>query len=70
MIVAIRNCTQLAMGPGIKRLVEISEDERIQEKVEQTLEHRQLLIRWVKLNYGRTAMALWAGLSGLWAIID
>lgn len=69
LILAIRFGTEYVMMPGIKRLIAISEDEEVQEKTEQTLEHRQLMIRWVKQNYLRSTAALVSGLVGLWASI-
>lgn len=70
LILAIRFWTEYVMMPGINRLSVISEDKRIQEKSEQTLEHRQLMIRWVKQNYVRTAAALGSGLAGICASIN
>lgn len=67
LIVAIRFWTDYVMMPGINRLIRISDDKRVQEKAEQTLEHRQLMVRWVEQNYLRSAAALLSGLAGLWA---
>jgi hypothetical protein len=68
-VLAIRFYTQMMM-PGINRLIEISEAGRdVQGKVEQTLEHRQLMVRWVRETYVRSALAFAAGLAGLWASI-
>lgn len=70
LILGIRFWTEYVMMPGIKRLIAISDDRRIQEKSEQTLEHRQLMIRSVKQNYIRSAAAFASGLLGLLASID
>ena len=68
-ILAIRIYTQMMM-PGINRLIEIADSgTQVQDKVEQTLEHRQLMVRWVKETYVRSVLALGAGLAGLWASI-
>lgn len=58
------------MMPGIERLIQIADSGRqVQDKVDQTLEHGQLMIRWVNETYVRSALALGAGLAGLWASI-
>jgi hypothetical protein len=68
-ILAIRIYTQMMM-PGIERLIQIADSGRqVQDKVDQTLEHGQLMIRWVNETYVRSALALGAGLAGLWASI-
>ena len=45
--------TALVMNGGIQRLLTISGNKTMQEKATANLEHRQLLIRWVKQNYVR-----------------
>ena len=59
--------TRFAMFPGIQRIIAISEDEKVQKKCEQTLEHRQLMTTWAKQNFVRTAFAVVGGMAGLWA---
>ena len=59
--------TGFVMFPGIERIEAISKDEKMQKRSEQTLEHRQLMIKWIKQNFVRTAMATVGGLAGLWA---
>lgn len=61
--------TTLIMGRGINRLIEISGDKGKQEKATANLEARQLLIRWVKQNYVRSACFLFAGVAALRATI-
>lgn len=69
LIAAIRFWTHYIMLPGIERLVVISENDEMQRKSEQTLEHRQLLRSWVNQNYVRCAAALASGLVGAWASV-
>lgn len=57
------------MLPGITRLIQISEDREVQSKSEQTLEHRQLLKKWVAQNYVRSVLFLTSGFVGLWATV-
>lgn len=64
---SIRYLTDVVMMPSMKRLVAISEDEKLLAKTEQTLEHRQLLTQWVNQNYLRVGVALASGLLGLYA---
>ena len=59
--------TRFVMFPGIQRISAISEDEKVQKKCEQTLEHRQLMTTWAKQNFVRTAFAIVGGMAGLWA---
>lgn len=61
--------TSLVMGPGIKRLIEMEGDVKVLEKSEQTLEHEQLLRRWVRGNFVSTALYILSGGVGLWAAI-
>lgn len=61
--------TALVMGPSTKRLIEIASDEKKTSKSEQNLEHRQLLIRWVKQNYVAVALQLASAVFGVQAII-
>lgn len=67
LIISIRFLTDVVMMPSMKRLVAISEDEKLLARTEQTLEHRQLLVQWVNQNYLRVGVALASGLLGLWA---
>ena len=62
--------TGLVMGPGIKRLIEISQDKEKTLKSEQNLEHRQRLIRWVKQNYVAVALQVASAVFGVRAIIN
>ena len=58
------------MMPGIKRLMALaSADKGVLDKSEQTLEHRQLMTRWVKQNFVRTAVLLVGSVAGLWATV-
>ena len=59
--------TQFVMMAGINRLIQISENKAAQEKATANLEHRQLLVKWVKQNYVRTIATLVAGVLGTWA---
>lgn len=62
--------TALVMMPGIKRLLEISEaNAAVQSKVEQTLEHRQLLKTWVAQNFLRAGLYFVGGLAGMYATL-
>jgi len=61
--------TQLVMFSGIKRLLAISEDKKLQEKATANLEHRQLLSRWVTQNYVRAALYAVAGVAALRATV-
>lgn len=61
--------TGLVMVPGIGRLMAISEDKDVMLKSEQNLEHRQLLIRWVKQNYVTVTLKLVSGVVALRAIV-
>lgn len=62
--------TLVFMLPGIKRLIAISEaDEKTQGRIEMSLEHRQLMIRWVRQNWIRTGMSLYAGVTALRAMM-
>ena len=58
------------MRPGISRLQAISENKEVILKSEQTLEHRQLLIRWVKQNYVAVVLQLVSGFVALKAVIQ
>lgn len=57
--------TGLIMKAGINRLLEIDGSKAMQEKATATLEHRQLLVKWVGQNYIRAALWLAAGLTAL-----
>ena len=57
------------MVPGVRRLQQISEKKEVLLKSEQSLEHRQLLIRWVKQNYVSVMLQLVSGVVALRAII-
>ena len=57
------------MLPGIKRLIRISESEKAMEKADVNLEHRQLLIKWVRQNYVRSVVAAVSAVLGLSASI-
>ncbi|KAK5175724.1 uncharacterized protein LTR77_000863 [Saxophila tyrrhenica] len=59
----------LMMGKGEKRLVEISKEERVRAKSEMTLEHRQLMIRWVKMNWVNVVLGAVSGVTGLMAVV-
>lgn len=58
--------TVVVMMPSIKRLLAISEaDEKTQGRIEMSLEHRQLMIKWVRQNWVRSGLALFAGVTAL-----
>ncbi|KAK6439425.1 hypothetical protein LTR95_004373 [Oleoguttula sp. CCFEE 5521] len=57
--------TWVVMMPGIKRLLAISEDEKLQHKCGGSGEHTYLLKKWVGQNYVRASFFLIAGLIGL-----
>ena len=59
----------MVMVPGVRRLQQISEKKEVLLKSEQSLEHRQLLIRWVKQNYVSVMLQLVSGVVALRAII-
>lgn len=68
-VVSMLLFTGKVMMEGIQRLEEISRDERLQRKSEQTLEHRQLLKKWAAGNFVRSALMFGAGVAGLWVSI-
>jgi hypothetical protein len=51
------------------RMEAIATDERVTAKSEMTLEHRQLMIRWVKANWINVALQMFSGVSGLLAVV-
>jgi hypothetical protein len=61
--------TYLVMMKGIWRLREISNDEKKTKKSEMNLEHRQLMIRWVKANWVSVALQLFSGVTGMLAVL-
>ena len=61
--------TGLVMRSGVNRLLAISEQDKVMLKTEQNLEHRQLLIRWVKQNYVAVMLQLASGVVALRAIV-
>ena len=58
----------LVMGPDIRRLNEIASDKAKMLKSEQNLEHRQLLVRWMKQNYVTVVLQLASAAFGLQAM--
>lgn len=60
--------TGLVVAPGIRRLNEIGSDKAKMLKSEQNLEHRQLLIRWMKQNYVTVVLQLASAVFGLQAM--
>merc|ERR1711915_1078112 len=54
---------------NIVRLLEISESKTLQEKATATLEARQLLVKWVRQNYVRAALAFVAGVYSVRATL-
>lgn len=61
--------TAFVMNSGIQRLIAISGNKTMQEKATANLEHRQLLIRWVKQNYVRAIINAAVGVVTLRATI-
>ncbi|KAK5127308.1 hypothetical protein LTR08_004435 [Meristemomyces frigidus] len=62
--------TPLVMIPSnIRRLIEISESPKMQERASANLEARQLLTKWVQQNYLRVGLLLVAGVAGLKATV-
>lgn len=57
--------TGLVMLPGIRRIFTIDQNKQVQLKSEQTLEHRQKMIRFVKQNYVTVALYIVSALAGL-----
>ena len=55
---------------GVNRLQAIAGNEAVQKKSEQNLEHRQLLIRWVKQNWIAVMLQAVSGVVALKAIVD
>lgn len=53
------------MLPGIRRIFTIDQNKQVQLKSEQTLEHRQKMIRFVKQNYVTVALYIVSALAGL-----
>lgn len=70
LTVAMNLWTGFIMMPGIQRLIAISESSAAQEKADANLEHRQLLIKWVKQNYVRALAMMVGGLAGLQACTE
>ncbi|KAI7087330.1 hypothetical protein KC356_g4230 [Hortaea werneckii] len=69
-LVALIAWTPLVMRrSNIVRLLEISESKALQEKATATLEARQLLIKWVRQNYVRAALAFAAGVYSVRATL-
>lgn len=69
--VATQLWTIVIMLPSIKRLIKISEsDEKTQGRIEMSLEHRQLMIKWVRQNWIRTGIALFGGVTALKAMLS
>ena len=62
--------TGLVMAKGTSRLQTIAMDEKVKRKSEQNLEHRQLLIRWVKQNWIIIALQAVSGVVALKAIAE
>jgi hypothetical protein len=62
--------TGLVMMKGINRLQAIAGDEAMKRKSEQNLQHRQLLIRWVKQNWIAVALQAASGVIALKAIVE
>lgn len=62
--------TGIFMTKGINRLKAIADDEKKTRKSEQNLEHRQLLIRWVKQNWVSVALQAVSGVVALKAIVE
>lgn len=65
--VALSLWTWLVMFKGIGRLITISESPELQEKATANLEARQLMVRWVKQNYVRSALLAATGFAALGA---
>ena len=57
--------TAWVMIPGTERLRAIAEKKEVTEKSEMNLEHRQLMIRWVKQNYVVVALQFVSAVLGL-----
>ncbi|KAI7523210.1 hypothetical protein KC331_g18801, partial [Hortaea werneckii] len=69
-LVALIAWTPLVMRrSNIVRLLEISESKALQEKATATLEARQLLVKWVRQNYVRAALAFVAGVYSVRATL-
>ena len=69
--IATQIWTVVVMLPSIKRLIQISEaDEKTQGRIEMSLEHRQLMIKWVRQNWIRTGLSLFAGVTTLSAMLS
>ena len=58
------------MMRGIRRLQTIADNGAAKRKSEQNLEHRQLLIRWVKQNWISVALQAVSGVVALKAIVE
>lgn len=58
------------MTKGINRLRVIADNEVVKRKSEQNLEHRQLLIRWVKQNWIAVALQAVSGVVALKALVE
>ena len=57
------------MGP-IQRLIKISEaDEKTKGRIEMSLEHRQLMIKWVRQNWVRAGLLAVSGAVSLWTTL-
>jgi hypothetical protein len=62
--------TGLVMWKGITKLQTIADSDALKRKSEQNLEHRQLLIRWVKQNWIAVALQAVSGVVALKAIVE
>lgn len=62
--------TQVVMGPGISRLIEIGRDGTLQGKAEIEAEVVKLLKNWVARNHFRASLHLTAGMLGLYAALS
>lgn len=62
--------TGLVMGPGVKRLQQIEENKQATLKSEQSLEHRQLMTRWVRQNYFAVLFSFASAAVGVLAAIE
>ncbi|KAK3056622.1 hypothetical protein LTR09_002415 [Extremus antarcticus] len=59
----------VVMMKGEQRLNEMSKDERVRAKSEMTLEHRQLMVRWEKMNWVNVVLTMVSGVTGLLAVV-
>ncbi|EMC94883.1 hypothetical protein BAUCODRAFT_36156 [Baudoinia panamericana UAMH 10762] len=70
LMVATLPLTQIVMGPGINRLIEISKDASLRSKTGTEAEVVKLLKSWVTFNSLRASLHLTAGMLSLYAALS